>query len=105
MGISLVPETDIVYLKSSTAVDDWGLPLAGENSKPFKCRIKESYTSTGIEDKGGKVIVPTYSISFNSSIELVVGDVIEVYGAQYTILTKTISKDLSGNVLISKVTV
>lgn len=105
MGLKLLPENSHVFVYEKSEIDDWGLPTLTDIKKRFGCFLRESETVTPIESVGGKQILPSYDISFNGAVEIKAGDKIEVEGAVLEVLRRKVSKDLSGNVLLTKITV
>ena len=102
--MKLLPEKEVVYLIGKDGIDSWGLPTQGSKTK-LKCYIKSSEDNTGLESKGGKQIVPTHVVSFNGAVSIKVGDLLEVEGEVKEVLKRAEIKDLSRNVLVTKVTV
>lgn len=105
MGLKLIPDSDFIFLFQKDAVDDWGISSTGASKKKFNCLIREAESTTPIESKGGKMVVPSYDISFNGNVEIHAGDYIEVDGRKMVVLTKKQKKDLSRTVLITKISV
>lgn len=105
MGLKLLPELDSIYVYEKGEVDDWGISSTTTSKKEFRCLIREAESSTAIESKGGRMVVPSYSISFNGDVPIHVGDMLEVEGRKMVVLTRNSKKDLSGKVLIIKLTV
>lgn len=105
VSMKLLPEKESIYLLSKGGFDDWGLPTTSEEKELIKCYIKASQTSTGLQDTGGKQVLPTYDISFNGAVAIKVGDLIEIEGETKEVLKRIEIKDLSRKVLVTKVTV
>lgn len=105
MGLKLLPELDSIILFSKEKVDAWGIGSIGESKKILPCYIRGSEVSTSIESRGGKMVIPSYTICFNGDVAINVGDCIEVYGVKKDVLKKSQSKDLSRKVLVTKITV
>lgn len=105
MGLKLLPELDSIYLLKRGNSDAWGIGSAGESKELLPCYIKGSEVSTSVEAQGGKMVIPSYDICFNGNVPINVGDYIEVYGVKKVVLKKTLNKDLSRKVLITKITV
>lgn len=105
MGLKLVPELDSIFLLKRGEVDVWGRASIKETKEEFKGLVRGTEASTSIESIGGRMIAPTFDISFNGSVSINVGDYIEVEGIRKIVLTKAQKKDLSRTVLITKITV
>ena len=105
MGLKLLPENSQVFIWEKSNVDDWGLTTLSGVKKCLSCFLRESEETATIESIGGKQVLPSYSLSFNGNVEVKVGDKIEVEGAVMEVLRRKVSKDLSGNVLLTKITV
>lgn len=105
MGLKLLPELDSIYLYKKGKVDAWGISSAGESKELIPCYTKGSESSTPIEAQGGKMVIPSYDISFNGDVAINVGDYIEICGIKKVVLKKSQSKDLSRKVLVTKITV
>lgn len=105
MGLKLIPDNDSIFLYEKGDVDAWGINSAGDSKKELGCLISGVETSTAIESKGGKMVIPSHEILFNFSVEISVGDFIEVEGRKMVVLSKQEKKDLSRKILITKITV
>lgn len=105
MGLKLLPENGHVFVYEKAEADAWGFAKLTNNKKRFGCLIRESEGITPIESVGGKQILPSYIISFNGKVEIKAGDKLEVYGEVLEVLNKKITADLSGNILLTKITV
>lgn len=104
-GLKMIPEIDSIFIYEKGEVDAWGLGTVSNSKREVKGRIKGAESSTPIESKGGKQIVPTYSISINGDAGITVGDVVEIYNNEMVVLTRQPKKDLSGKILYTKYTV
>lgn len=105
MGLKLIPETHKIFLYEKAGADLWGITTASDTKKEIKCLIREAQQKTPVNSIEGKQILITYVISFNGIFAGNVGDKIEVNGQLMEILTKNFSNDLSGNTLLTKITV
>lgn len=105
MGLKLLPENGHVFVYEKGEVDAWGLSTLADTKKRFDCFIRESEESTPIESVSGKQIIPSYNLTFNGKVEIKAGDKIEVEGDLLEVLRRKVTKDFSGNVLITKITV
>ncbi|WP_300857260.1 hypothetical protein [uncultured Clostridium sp.] len=105
MGLKLIPETSYIYIPEKSDVDVWGLAKSTDLKKKYGCFLRESEQVTPVESIGGKQILPSYDISFNGKVEIRAGDKIEVDGVLMEVLKKSVSKDISGNVLLTKIIV
>lgn len=100
------PENSFVYIYKTGEVDVWGLKPVKEEKIKVGCRITGKETSSSIESKSGKQIIPTYTISFNGSdVDVEIGDFIEVEGYKKEVLSKRFIRSLSGDKLGIKITV
>lgn len=105
MGLKIFPEFDSIYLLKKGIPDSWGIASTTESKIEIRCFITESESSSTVESIGGKMIVPTYNITFNGDVDIHVGDYIEVDGVKKIVLTRIQKKDLSRVPLITKITV
>lgn len=105
MGLKIVPEFDSIYLLQKDVPDAWGIVSTTESKTEVRCFIKEAKSSSTVESIGGKMVVPTYSITFNGDVDIHVGDYIEVDGIKKVVLTRIQKKDLARVPLITKITV
>lgn len=105
MGLKLLLENGHVFVYEKAEADDWGLTKVTNVKKSFDCFIRESEETTPVESVGGKQIVPSYTLTFNGLVEIKAGDKIEVEGDLLEVLRRKVTRDFSGNVLITKVTV
>lgn len=105
MGLKLIPELDTIFLLKRGEVDVWGKTSIKETKEELKCLIRGTETSTSIESTGGRMVLPTFDISFNGAVPINVGDYVEIEGFRKIVLVKTQKKDLSRTVLITKITV
>ena len=105
MGLNLIPENEFVYILNKGNVDAWGLNVPSDEKEKKGCLIKASEEATAVESAGGKQIKPSFEISFNGKVSIRVGDFIEVEGDVFEVLRKNELKDLSRNVILTKITV
>ena len=105
MGLKLLPENCVVHVYEKGNADDWGFMKLSAIKKKYGCFLRESQESSPIDSIGGKQILPSYDLSFNGKVNVKVGDKIEVEGFPMEVLRRKVSKDLSGNVLLTKITV
>lgn len=105
VGLSLIPERDIVQVRKKEVLDSWGLQIKDSSTIQYKGNVKGHEDSTPITSEGGKQVIPTYSVSFNGSPDISVGDFIIIYGEEFQVLTKKRIRDLLGNIIYIKVSV
>ena len=105
MGLKLLPENSHVFVYEKAEADAWGFAKLTNTKKKYGCFLRESEETTPVESIGGKQIIPSYLLTFNGKVEIKVGDKIEVEGDLMEVLRRKVSKDLSGNVLVTKITV
>lgn len=105
MGLKILPENDSIILYEKGKVDAWGISSATELKRELNCFIKGAEASTPVESKGGKMVLPSFTVSFNGDVEIHVGDHVEVEGIKKVVLTKSQKKDFSRKVVITKITV
>lgn len=105
MGLKLVPENNHVFVYEKGEIDAWGLSAGTSNKKKLGCFLRGSESSTPLESTGGRMVIPTYDITFNGNVPVFVGDIVEVEGHRFTVLSRKPKQDLSGNVLILKISV
>lgn len=105
MGLKLIPEFDSIFLLKKGVPDAWGISSTTESKTEVRCFIKEAEKSSSVESVGGKMVVPSYSITFNGDVDIHVGDYIEIDGIKKVVLTRTQKKDLARVPLITKITV
>lgn len=105
MGLKLIPDNDVVYAYGKSEADAWGLTSAMDSKIKFNCFIQGVKKATPLESKGGKMVIPSYEISFNFKVPIAVGDFIEVEDRKMVVLSKAEKKDFSRKVLITKITV
>ena len=105
MGLKMIPDFDSIFLYEKGGVDAWGISTTEGSKVKLSCLIRETETATPIESKGGKMVLPSFDISFNGNVKIHVGDYVEVEGRKMVVLTRKQKKDLSRTVLITKITV
>lgn len=105
MGLKIVPERDSIILFKKAESDNWGINSVSDVKEELKCFVIGSENSTAIESAGGKMVNPTYDISFNNKVNIEIGDIVEVEGRKLPVLTRAYKKDLSQKVLITKISV
>lgn len=103
--LNLIPENEFIYILGKEDVDVWGIGSPSDLKIKKGCLIKPSEDATPIESKGGKQIKPSYEVTFNGKVALKVGDFIEVEDEVFIVLHRKEIKDLSRNVILTKITV
>lgn len=105
MGLKLIPEFDSIFLLEKGVPDAWGISSTKASKVELRCFIKGAESSTAIESIGGRMVVPSYTITFNGDVDVHVGDYIEIDGMKKVVLTRTQKKDLARVPLLTKITV
>lgn len=105
MGLKFVPDLDVVFQLGTGAVDEWGISTCSDTKTPLKCLIREVEDITPVGAKGGKQVIPSFSITFNGVCPLGTGDKVEVFGNVYAVLSKKPIRDLSRTVVLTKIKV
>lgn len=92
-----------VILKKTCGKDDYGLPLTCEELE-VDVQLTEKNSLKSYQNNG-KLGVVTYEISFPADVEVTVRDTVVIDGEELRFKTLQRFRDLSGNIIYTKVTV
>ena len=95
-------DTVTIY-RASTTLDDWGMITTSEEKEVVKCRLVEEIQTIKISGEKSNSHITKYSICFPHTVKITEDDKVEVRGKVYRIAQLKTSRDLSGNLLMSKV--
>ena len=96
------PDTIIIH-RVSEDIDDRGIPVISNTKSEVKCRIAESSETIKMSGQKSTDYIAKYSICFPSTVTISPEDQIEINGLSYSIAKMSMSRDLSGNKMASKV--
>lgn len=99
-----VYETDTIIVLTGNELDDWGMPLM-DNYFNVPCRVRTATDLKPIINNLGQEVVPTLTISINGAVAIKVGDTVKYGEELFKVISVKSSKDLAGNVTITKVVV
>lgn len=95
---------DTVYLiQQSEVKDDWGISVLQNTKIPVPCRCVESVESIKLMGEKSENYITKYIISFPSDVDVKYGDKIVINDVSFNIAKLSKSRDLSGNIMASKV--
>lgn len=99
---------DTVVLKKKGERDAYGLPIATDK-KEVRVHLSEKSESerVGVSNAGthGDIFRAEYVIKFPAEIEVAPTDIVEINGAEYRFTSYKRYRDLSGNVVFTRVTI
>lgn len=95
---------DTVYLIQQSEVKDvWGINTLQSVKIPVPCRCVESVESIKLMGEKSENYITKYVISFPSDVDVKYGDKIIIDGVSFNVAKLSKSRDLSGNIMTSKV--
>lgn len=89
--------------RASEDLDNWGITVISETKTEVRCRLAESDEAIKLSGQKNTDYIAKYSICFPSTVTVYPEDKIEIDGLLYDVAKISKSRDLSGNIMASKV--
>lgn len=96
------PDRVIIH-RASEDRDDWGIPVISKTRTEVRCRLAESNEAIKLSGQKNTEHIAKYSICFPSTVVISPKDKIEIDGLLFNVAKISKSRDLSGNIMASKV--